>query len=625
MKKRLLKLFVTVVSFVLLAVTFTACGGGFNGTSLKDWGKTDGYTNGGFVRETENYVYLINGTGSNKDDNTFGAPIKGSLIAVKKDGFGTDDQKVEIVVPKLFVATDYNAGVYIFGDYVYYATPSTDKDPAGNVVNTSLALSSTKLDGTGTKVYATIAGLSSEYRVVKAGNDVFFVYYDGENSELVSLNTTDGAKTVIAKVDEKADESLDVYKFVDNDAIDQAVVVYTTTVYSEKYDEAQAEAKGDEYSRGKESFNKVYAYKVGEAQGKLVLDGKYSAPDTERVMPLTYTLILTEGEYVAYSQIDVDDIGKKRTYVAKVSDFYAGANLVEVDNASSVASGIIIKALDEVYLVDGTNVVKTTFDGSYVLNEKPVAAVSEGSKIVGVNGDYVYYTSSANVLFRANVVTGDKDSTHRVCEETVNASWYAPEFVTINGKTYVFYLDNSEQDAGYVKYVDVDATVEETVEEGEVTDRFLTGNKLVAIMTDKDIALAATVKINKVSEALTANGNVILDVEEDGKPVAMQAVLDARDVYESLTKDQKKQVSADAVKLIEKLEKAVDASIKLHDLKDFDKATDKDALKDAYESAKKVIESLESTDEGKAVVSAMVENYRWFYQQADKYFNPEEK
>ena len=102
MKKTLLKIFVAVLSFVLLVGTLVGCGGSSFSTSMKDWGKTDGYENGGFVRETENYVYYINGIADTQVDNSFGEPIKGTLMALDKK----DMSKTEIVVPQMFTATD---------------------------------------------------------------------------------------------------------------------------------------------------------------------------------------------------------------------------------------------------------------------------------------------------------------------------------------------------------------------------------------------------------------------------------------------------------------------------------------------------------------------------------------
>ena len=363
MKKTFLKILVVALSALLALAVFTACGG-YTGTTKKDWGETDGYANGGFVRETENYVYFINGQGTNTVSNKYGDPVKGSLAVASKSEFGSSDMKAEIVVPKLFVATDYNAGVYIFGDYVYYATPSTDKKPDGSIANTSLAFMRTKLDGTDTEEYFTISGLSTEYRVVKAGEDVLIVYYDSTDKELVSYNTTTKEETIIAKTDSKAEgESLATYKFVDNSKIDSAVVVYTTTVYAEDYDEEMAESAGDNYSRKTEDYNKVYAYKAGEESAKLILNG---AATVDGGLETKYTLSFVKSGYLFFKKIDTENIGAEVTFMVAVDSFYNStintSNIVE--SASDVAETIIVESQSEVYKLSDKNIVKTTFTGS---------------------------------------------------------------------------------------------------------------------------------------------------------------------------------------------------------------------------------------------------------------------
>ena len=105
------KLFKLVVLALCCAAMFMAvgCGGSeFKRTTLTDWGALK--SDGGFVAETENYVYFINGQADYTADNSFGAPVKGSLMAIKKSDLTSGELgKVEIVVPKLFAATDYNA------------------------------------------------------------------------------------------------------------------------------------------------------------------------------------------------------------------------------------------------------------------------------------------------------------------------------------------------------------------------------------------------------------------------------------------------------------------------------------------------------------------------------------
>ena len=94
--------------------------------------ETDGVSNGGFVVEKDNYVYFINGAEDYTASNKYGEVTKGALMRIAKSDL--DDSKyqnAEVVVPMLFVAQNFNSGIYIYGDYVYYATPTTDKNLSG--------------------------------------------------------------------------------------------------------------------------------------------------------------------------------------------------------------------------------------------------------------------------------------------------------------------------------------------------------------------------------------------------------------------------------------------------------------------------------------------------------------
>lgn len=624
MKKTFLKILVVTVSALLAICTFTACGG-YKSTTMKSWGDTTAYenTNGGFVRETENYVYVINGQGTNTASNKFGNPVKGSLIAVEKSKLGTAEMTAEIVVPKLFVGTDYNAGIYIFGDYVYYGTPSTDKKPDGSVANTSLAFMKTKLDGTATKEFFSVSGLNTEFRFVKSGDDVMLVYYDSAEKELAVYNTKTGDKTVIAKTDSKAEgESLATYKFVDK-IEDGVAVVYSTTVYAEDYDETLAEVAGDNYSRKTEDYNRVYAYKVGDEEAKLILDGKAT---TDGGLETKYTLSFVKEGYVFFKKIDTENIGAEKTFMVKATSLYnASINLSNVvENTADATESVLIVSAEEVYKVVDTKIVKTTLKGSALLVEQTVAEVSSVSKLLAKNGDYVYFTNSANVLMRVNVATGEKEMEEKVSNDVIHANWYAPEILTIGEKEYMFFCDTSSTGASYVNAIDLgSAVLEEKNDDDEVVSKYLDASFPVAVMTDKDVAIIAETLIKELDDELTEKGQVVLE-EVDGK-LGMSAVTKARAIYENLTPAQKKLVSDETVNYIKKYEKAVEVSVKLHALKDFDKLTDteKDALRNAFDDATKAINEIEK--DGNTEISVLlVENYRWFYQEADEYFNPSE-
>ena len=106
-------------------------------------------SNGGFAVEKGNYIYFINGVESNTADNTYGEVEKGALMRITKAQLAAGEyNKAVTVVPSLFVSKNYEAGIFIYGDYVYYATPTTDKNLEGKVENSYIDFKRAKLDGT---------------------------------------------------------------------------------------------------------------------------------------------------------------------------------------------------------------------------------------------------------------------------------------------------------------------------------------------------------------------------------------------------------------------------------------------------------------------------------------------
>lgn len=261
-----MKKFLTgIVLFVLAAAlcVCAACAGkswNESDVTLKDWGAV--IENDGFIAETENYVYYINGVAENSSNNEFGTPVKGSLVAAKKADIENGSDKIErcIVVPKLFVAADFNMGVFIYGDYVYYMTPTTDKNSSGDISYNEMEFARTKLDGTDTKTYIKIGAPGDQYRIVQKSGTVYLVINDTVNSRLVCYNTKSGALIEIAKTDAKTNvktsaegepveyESLAAFTFAGKDSLSDGVVAFTNTVYLDEYDAAAA-SRNSQYSR----------------------------------------------------------------------------------------------------------------------------------------------------------------------------------------------------------------------------------------------------------------------------------------------------------------------------------------------------------------------------------------
>lgn len=643
MKKIFIKVLCGLLAVSML-LALTACDSKkWQGTTMKGWG--DVVSVGGFVAETENYLYYINGIGTSSASNKFGKPVKGALMAAEK----SDLSKTEIVVPKLFVASDYSAGVFIFEDYVYYGTPSTDKRPDGTIASSEMMFMKTKLDGTDSKVLFTLSSLSTSYRIVENNGDVFVVYYDSANAQLVSRNVTKGTKTVIAETDatvkgEKA-ESLDKYFFVENGNLDQAVVLYSVTIYSEEYNKDKVEGG---VARATENYNKVYAYKAGDVVaegsnmvGSVVCDGK----DKET----TYAITLVDSGYVFYTA--TDRFANVKNYGATVEDFVGKVDGVEIV-ADYAASANVIKSLDEVYIIDSENgriyqdtMVKADQKAE---TKKLVAALStfnslidvmDGKKTVVkvVDGEtveeeievkYAYYYNSNNQIAKVELNNIDAFEI-RVSEDSATQTWYAPEFIEIGGKTLMFYCDNSSTGLSYVKYVDINAeyTAEDTDEDDEKDLFYIEGSKLLGVMTDADKADVYEASVNKIASDLS-NGALVFDVDEDGNyldgKLSVKAVEDARAEYKALSASVKEKVSSSVMEKLVNYEKAIEMANKFYQLKDVEKydtlnEQEKTAVKTAYDSVKGEIKKFYDSDY-EDILSLIEQNLKAHYSKAVKLF-----
>ena len=188
------KLFSLVAAATLVTSTLamTACNEEFykpaNTVEYTPSATTNGIDNGGFSVEKDGYIYYINGKESYTAENVYGDVVKGALMRIKKEDLtaGRYDQS-SVVIPMLFVAQNYKAGIFIYGDYVYYATPTADKNMDGEVANTHLDFKRARLDGTQTMKdhYFRLSSNSANYRFVEAG--------EGEAKAVYCLYEEDGA------------------------------------------------------------------------------------------------------------------------------------------------------------------------------------------------------------------------------------------------------------------------------------------------------------------------------------------------------------------------------------------------------------------------------------------------
>ncbi len=279
--------FAAAVIVALGIFLISACGPDYSGKPLS--GNTDGQvvSNGGFAVEKGDYIYFINGRESYTADNTFGEVVKGAIMRISKNDFASRNySSVDTVVPLIAYSGNAKAGIFIYGDYVYYTTPSTEKNSDGEIQNSYLTFRRTKLDGTGTSknYFMQLTDNTVDYRYVEVDGVVYILYvatneklYDKSCTNLYSYNTETGVKTLLAY-------NVASYLF-DSSNVENPRVFYTMTVPNlkdgntafENYNQVYT-VTADKTERNEYDFSEVADYDADKDPvyincGDLVLDG----------------------------------------------------------------------------------------------------------------------------------------------------------------------------------------------------------------------------------------------------------------------------------------------------------------------------------------------------------------
>ncbi len=599
MKKLLTKILIGALAVITLLSGLTACSSSsdWDGTTMTNWGgDVAGATQGGFIYEKENYYYFINGVGSNLNDNTFGVPVKGALVAVDKNDF----TKTEVVVPKLFVAEDYTSGLFIDGDYVYYGTPNTDIDSQGDVAITEVTFMRTKLDGTDTTKFFTLGTIIAQHRFVKVGDDVLIVYYDSEALALEAYNCNTGKTDVIAKTDAEVEgkngESLNAYMFAEVGS--ENVVYYTTTVYAEEYNETKVE-KGEE--RNTENYNKVYAYKAGADVNNQVaiLDGSLST-----LNPATYEMKLVKFGKLYFSETINE---KAKTYVLD------GASKTRIYNESAIVDTTLFVE-NKVYTYADTKITESTLGADYKEKTKIVATGVDATTLVTIKDGMIYFAGSDGVLSRIKY-NDDEAKVQQVSSGTIYVKWYPITFM--DGK--VFYCDNSDQGASYVKYIDISATAvvkgEDTDDDGEDDKFYLEGEKTLGIITDEDKVTMATAIIDNIAGKLV-DGALDFETDSEGK-LYVEAINEAVALAEGV------ELSESTEELLDTYKLAIEKANLYNKLEGIRIEVNALSFETAYNEVKAQIEAFRASSDYASVSKYIGNNRLWNYQRAQELFEKE--
>ena len=203
--KKKLTVLLAMATLACSAATLASCADSdFTPPAQADTTSDKVTSNGGFLVETGDYVYFINGAAEASADNTYGKVQKGALYRIAKSALKAKSYgAAECVVPSLFVAQNYDGGVFIYDNYVYFASPTNEKEKDGTVSTSWLSFKKVKLDGTSSKKEADkylfrLSDNTVPYRFVKGADGVVYCMYV-QSSNLYSFNTDTGVTTLLVK------------------------------------------------------------------------------------------------------------------------------------------------------------------------------------------------------------------------------------------------------------------------------------------------------------------------------------------------------------------------------------------------------------------------------------------
>ena len=159
----------------------------------------------------------------------------------------------------MLVSDDKNAGFYIYGDSVYYAVPSLEKDKKGNAKSDQLNFFSTKLDAskTSSKIANKDFAHGATFRYIQSGENVYLAVYS-TNLYVYDAKT---CKQVFTTEDMKGSVSEAVF-----DEDNASEYIYFTF-------KPVAASNLDESTTTEENYQDVYRVKVGDKEATKVFEG----------------------------------------------------------------------------------------------------------------------------------------------------------------------------------------------------------------------------------------------------------------------------------------------------------------------------------------------------------------
>ncbi|MDE6551085.1 MAG: DUF5050 domain-containing protein [Clostridia bacterium] len=487
-----MKRFAKITAVVILAIALIAA---IVGCQKYDWGpigstdkEGDVTGNGTLAVVQRDTLYFVNG----KDDlssivepknNYFGnASKKGSVYKADLNSDGSISN-VQLLVPKMFYTGNSGGGIYVYGEWIYYTSPSTETDKSGSVLTSQQEFLRTKTDGTKTQQIALLSSNTYDYVFTPSG----LFYYNSTDRKLVTVSYDESDVGKSRDIAEKVSGVNFVrdgsYQYGKSELSD--VIFYTVDVDSEDSSAVYGNtAYACDYSGRVIKLIDKDTYGV---EGSAILQRQYSigllasVVESDGSVTLYYTKTGYEGstssEYnvftVAY-KFGASDLAFEGADATKASVNKDRERIIARSALSSITPvsydyGVLVVSESAFYRYynDGVDCVKAPINPSDD-DDGTGEAMSGAPTIIGIfdetagvsngnsAGKYVYYTIS-NVLYKLNLGGGYEIKLTDSAQDTIVGDFVKPSIVKRgsgdNEKWLLFYQNGVN--SNYVYYMDI--------------------------------------------------------------------------------------------------------------------------------------------------------------------------
>ena len=465
------KKIIAVIALVLvLTVGLVAC----NGKTYKASGVADGNkyasspveNNGSFVVKQGNYIYFVNAYVGADAENKFGKQEKSCLYRAELDENGNiiEGSRVALVNKNIY-STSTKSGIYVRGNWIYFASPNTDKTKSGEVNTKYLDFFRVSLDGKKTELLYTIANRSADFFVT----DNSILVLDGGALKKIDLN-----KKSLGKINNKKNyvevrsNVSSLQPIVANGAFSGMALMVSNAADSDSW----------------KKFNTLSVIYADGTIKDVITDNSFGG-DADSYL---YNATVSVKDYVVkddkiavyYTKTDKDSKVQLCAYMFGTDFSFDSKNEVPLmKDASSTNVAAVKGIINEVKDINGTtkyilSAFVTVSSAPYLKKVEqgkepqnvPASATESDSQlkrqitIRDVRNGYVFYTdaSSAKALFRYKYDTEDLHNEELVAEFNLSSSWFAPVILG----DYMYFLDGTKEYTYRVKLQTGDIVKPET-------------------------------------------------------------------------------------------------------------------------------------------------------------------